>query len=84
MANVKAVFYLPLKDNDGRDLATEIEEVRTELFIRFEGWTFQGYVQGAFRMPDGSPSLDVNAAYMVVLDESRISELEEITRGNLP
>lgn len=33
MSQVKAVFYLPLRDNDGRDLTTEAEAVKTELYV---------------------------------------------------
>jgi hypothetical protein len=80
MAKVKTVFYLPLKDNDGRDLAAEIEDVRTELYVRFVGWTFLGYVKGAFRMADGTPALDECGAYVVILDESRVPELEQVLR----
>ena len=80
MAKVKTVFYLPLKDNDGRDLTAEIEEVRTELYIRFVGWTFLGYVKGAFRMADGTQALDESGAYVVILEESRIPELEQVLR----
>jgi hypothetical protein len=80
MAKVRAVFYLPLRDNDGRDLMAEGEAVKTELFIRFAGWTFIGYVKGAFRMTDGSQSLDESAAYMVILEEDRLAELEQVLR----
>jgi hypothetical protein len=80
MAKVKALFYLPLKDNDGRALTVEIEEVRTELYIRFEGWTFLGYVKGAYQMADGTQALDESGAYKVILDESRLPELEQILR----
>jgi hypothetical protein len=80
MAQVRAVFYLPLRDNDGRDLTAEAETVKAELFIRFAGWTFMGYVKGAFRMPDGSQALDESAAYMVVLDDARLGELEQVLR----
>lgn len=80
MAMVKAVFYLPVADSDGRDLSEEIEEVESECYFRFEGWTDMGYVRGAFRMPDGSQSRDTSAVYHVVLDESRISELEQVLR----
>ena len=62
MAQVRAVFYLPLRDNDGRDLTAEAEAAKTELFVLFSGWTFLGYVKGAFRMSDGSQSLDETAA----------------------
>ena len=77
---MKAVFYLPLRDNDGRDLTTEAEAVKTELYVRFAGWTFLGYVKGAYRMIDGSQSLDEAASYLVVLEEVRLGELEQVLR----
>ncbi|MBW3539384.1 MAG: hypothetical protein KY476_03870 [Planctomycetes bacterium] len=80
MAEVKALFYLPLRDTDGRDLAVEIEVLETELYVQFAGWTFQGYVKGAYRMADGTQVLDESAAYVVVLEESRIAELEQVLR----
>ena len=80
MARIKALFYLPLRDNDGRELTEEIEALEVEVFIRFSGWTFQGYVKGAYRMADGTQSLDESAAYVVVCDESRIDELEQLLR----
>jgi hypothetical protein len=78
VAKVKVLFYLPLRDNDGRELFADIEVVRTELFVRFDGWTFSGYVEGAYRMADGTRALDQSAAYVVVLEESRIAELEQV------
>ena len=80
MSQVKAVFYLPLRDNDGRDLFAEAEAVKTELYIRFAGWTFMGYVKGAYRMIDGSQSVDESSAYLVVLEEARLGELEQVLR----
>src|SRR5688572_13151237 len=80
MAEVKAVFYLPLRDNDGRDLSNEIAWVQGELFIRFAGWTFHGFVKGAYQMKDGTRTLDESAAYFVVCDESRLGELEQLLR----
>lgn len=68
MAQVKAIYYLPLRDKDGSDLAEYVEEVKMELFVLFAGWTFLGYVKGAFQMADGSHSLDESAAYMLVLE----------------
>ena|SRR5438876_12275288 len=81
MAKVKAVFYLPLVDNDGRVLADDIGRVEVELYLRFVGWTFLGYVKGAFQMADGSKSLDESAAYAVVVEDSRLPELEEVLRA---
>ena len=52
----KATFFLPLLDNDGRDLAAGHQEVCKQVYAHFDGWTFIGYVEGAFRMPDGTQS----------------------------
>jgi hypothetical protein len=78
MAQVKAYFFLPLKDNDGRDLAAEIGEVLGALYARFDAWSKEGLVEGAFRMPDGSMALDTSGKYMVFLDEARLGELEGV------
>jgi hypothetical protein len=75
---LKAVFYLPLADNDGRDLAPEIQDLRAELFLRFGGWTHQGEYRGSFRMRDGSEAVDVTAVYMVLLPPDQLPELEEL------
>jgi hypothetical protein len=80
MAQLKALFYLPLRDNDGRHLTAEIQELQTELYIRFVGWTFLGYVKGAWRLADGSQSLDESGAYVVILEEARLPELEQVLR----
>lgn len=80
MPQVQAVFYVPLKDNDGRDLIAEIEDLQTDLYVHFVGWTFLGYVKGAFQMADGTKAIDESGAYMVVLDEDRLNELEQILK----
>ena len=41
MAQIKATFYLPVADNDGRDLKVEIEIVRLALFELFVGWIIE-------------------------------------------
>lgn len=81
MAQVKALFYLPLKDLDGRDLAAEIDQVEDELYVRFSGWTCQGYVKGAYKMADGTQSLDECAAYFVIVEEANVPELEALLRS---
>ena len=77
----KATFFLPLLDNDGRDLSVEQQVVRKEVFRLFDGWTLLGYFEGPFRMQDGTQALDRSAAYVVVLDEGRIDELEVVLRA---
>jgi len=79
MTRVKVTFLLPVKDNQGHDLTADIEETVREIYDRFKGWTSEGYVRGAFRMPDGTQSQDLCAKYFVVLDdESRLDELKEV------
>jgi hypothetical protein len=65
---VKTTFFLPLKDNDGRDLSAEQENVRKQVFDLFDGWTFLGFYEGVFRMKDGTRSLDRSDAYMALLN----------------
>jgi hypothetical protein len=81
MEVAKAYFLLPLRDNDGRDLATEIAEVRMELYTRFTAWSFEGIVEGAYQMSSGEQALDQSAKCMVFLEESRVNELEEVLYG---
>ncbi len=81
MGQVKAVFYVPRRDNDGRDLQAEIEDLLDELYARFLGWTFLGPIEGAYRMADGTRSLDESGSYSVVLDEARVPELERVLRN---
>lgn len=50
MAAVRVLFYLPLADNDGRDLGAEIDAVRKELWVRFSAYTFEGRVEGTYLM----------------------------------
>ena len=76
----KATFFLPLRDNDGRDLALEISEVEDECFLRFGAWTLSGYFKGVWRMKTGEQRIDVSAAYMVVLPEEQVRDLEDILR----
>lgn len=78
MAKVKATFYLPLTDNEGLDLSTEIAEVESQCFVEFDGWTLVGYFKGAWRMQTGEQSIDTSAVYHVILEEKLLFELEKI------
>ena len=80
MAKVKAVFFLPLRDNDGRDLDAEIKAVEVELYATVVGFTRSGDVTGAYQMADGSIAEDASREYFVVLDESRLDELKDVVR----
>jgi len=81
MAGVKAVFLLPLHDNDGRDLTAEIIEVQTQLWSIFTAFSKEGQVEGVYQMADGSRAADVNEKYSIHFDESRLADLEQILRN---
>ncbi len=74
------MFFIPIKDNDGRDLTAEKDDLEMELYLRFVGWTFLGFVKGAYRMTDGTRVLDEHRSYAIILDESRLPEVEDVLR----
>ena len=78
MAQVKVRFYLPLRDNDGRELKAEIDEVEVGLVTAFGGWTLTSVVKGAYLMTDKTPVHDESNAYEVVMDESRVPEVKAL------
>lgn len=81
MAKVKAIFYIPIADNDGRELDAEIDELEFYLYAQFVAWTDNGIVTGTYQMPDGKRSDDVHTVYSIYMDESRVPELEELLLG---
>jgi hypothetical protein len=62
MKLVKAAFFLPLRDNDNRDLSAEINEVADECFLIFGAWTLAGHFKGVWRMGGGEQRNDTSAA----------------------
>ncbi len=80
MARVKAVFLLPLADNDGRTLSVEVAETEGAVYRLFGRWTRRGPVAGVYEMPDGSQALDHSNEYTLLLDEDRLPELERVLR----
>mgnify|MGYP000576390848 CR=1 FL=1 len=77
-SKIKAVFFIPLWDNDGRGLRTEITELETGLYATFVGWTLLGTVKGMYQMRDLRPAFDECNSYMVLLSEERLPELLEL------
>ena len=61
MASLKATFYLPLKDNDGRDLSADISLVEDSCFEVFGAWTLTGLFQGVWKMKSGERKMDTSA-----------------------
>lgn len=81
MAKVKFVFFVPVKDNNGRPLQAEIDDLEMDLTIHFVGWTFQGYVRGYYRMSDGTPCMDVSASYFISAERSRLDDLVQVLQA---
>ena len=80
MASLKAVMFLPVRDNDGRDLSEERQAAEEDLFLIYLGWTFLGMVQGAYRMTDGTRAIDDHRAYAVITDDAGLIEIEAVLR----
>lgn len=80
MGLVKATFFLPQRDNGGRDLREEISGVEDDCFLAFGAGTFSGHFKGVWRIESGERRIDTSAAYMVIVDEGGLEELEEILR----
>ena len=77
---IKATFFLPQRDNDGRDLTSEINAVQEECFVAFGGWTLMGHFKGVWRMESGARQMDVSAVYMVILEDVDLPLLEAILK----
>ena len=77
---IKATFYLPLKDNDGRNLSEEIAQVEEACYLAFGAWTLSGYFKGVWRMESGEQKVDTSAVYTIVLPQGRIRGLEAILK----
>lgn len=80
MATVRAIFLLPAEDTDGRDLESEIDAARADLWACFSAYTSEGEVEGVYKMADGSKSDDTLRMFSLVLDDARVADLEQILR----
>jgi hypothetical protein len=78
--DLKATFYLPLRDNDGTDLTAARDRVFRAVFDAFGHWTKAGTVRGAYRRPDGETTVDDFQVSSVVLAPERLPELERVFR----
>ena len=78
MAQVKAVFLLPLADNDGRTLSAEVADAEAEVYRLFGRWTRRGPVGGTYKQQDGSQALDHSNEYTLLLDDRQLPELERV------
>ena len=80
MAMVKATFFLPVRDNDGRSLRAEIRAAEDALFAMFDGYTRTTPVAGVFRMADETKVKDRCRSYFLGIAEDELEKLKEIIR----
>ncbi len=78
MKTIRAIFLLPIKDNDGSALDQQVTSVQDALLVAFGGYTDLGFVKGSWRMREGEVSLDILARYCVTLEAGRLDELRAI------
>ena len=81
MRQTKAVFLLPVRDTDGRDLTAAIRKVEDAVYDKFGGWRCLGVVTGTYQMPDGRKVVDESQQYAVLFDGDRAAELVEILKA---
>lgn len=73
----EAVVLIPLTYNDGtRVPAGTLKSIRGEVLEVFQGWTVEGQVKGAYRMRTGQKRVEDLQKVSIILDASRIPELE--------
>src|SRR5206468_1931892 len=73
----EAIVLIPLTYNDGTSVARDILlSIFGEVYTVFQGWTAEGIVKGAYRMRSGQKRVEDLLKLSVVLDESRVRELE--------
>lgn len=77
---LRALFLLPVRDNDGRSLAAEISEVEDRCFVEFGAWTSGGYFKGAWKMESGERALDTTVVYILYLEREQLDALRDILR----
>jgi hypothetical protein len=73
----EAIVQIPLTYNDGTQVPKgTIETIQEQIFAAFAGWTIEGTVKGAYRMQSGEKRVEDSLKVSIILDESRINELE--------
>ncbi len=73
----EASVLIPLTYNDGTSVPLEVlESIHDEVYMAFHGWTIEGAVKGAYRMQTGQKRVEELQRLSIVLEESRIPELE--------
>lgn len=73
----EAIVLIPMMYNDGTSVPrATLKAIREEIFERFQGWTIEGKVKGAYRMRTGRKRVEDLQKISIILQAARVPELE--------
>lgn len=77
----KCILLLPTTFNDGSEVPPEVlTGIRRDIDETFDGHTFAGICEGAYRMESGDIAHDTSLIIWVVVDADRVEELRKHAR----
>lgn len=77
----KCILLLPTAYNDGTEVPPDIlTGIRRDIDETFDGHTFAGTCEGAYRMDSGDFAHDTSLMIWVVVDADRVEELRHHAR----
>ena len=77
----KCILFLPTTYNDGTGVPPEVlTGIRRDIDETFDGHTFAGTCEGAYRMRSGDFAHDVSLEIWVVVNADRVEELRQHAR----
>ena len=81
MRQKKCLLLLPTRYNDGTDVLPEtLTGILGEIDKAFDGHSVDGYVDGAYRMGDGTMAHDRSLKVWVVVKSDQIGDLKTLAR----
>jgi len=79
MIKKKCVILLPTTYNDGAPVASAIVQgILKEIDSAFDGHTIDGYVDGTYRLDNGTMASDRSIKIWVAVDPARVTELRAL------
>ena len=75
----KCIILLPLIYNDQTEITPAIiNDILKEIERRFDGYTIEGTVTGAYKMDDGSVAHDKSTKVVIAVDPTKVDELKKL------
>ena len=77
----KCILLLPTSYNDGTEVPpTVLTEILKDIDREFDGHSVDGYVDGMYRMADGTMAQDKSLKVWVVVPPDRVEDLKVLAR----